>query len=306
MYTKRKIIEYIDRRYKDIKADIIANWNIKLPSTEKIDFDVLEEHQPTELIFDNGYFYKIDVTRFENKILFEFIYLGDFEGYYKDWSYKKFMNELKNVCEEFEYAHIYNFELSDEDPMWRSIFLSMMINSLEYKSFNEAYDKCTSICNALIEITEKRLQGIWWNKEFEKDEMLFCEMFLTPYFNTLGFEKVIFNHGNLEFGKDYVLITTNLFGDKEYIGVQVKAGNLSGKANGDINEIINQINLCFNVPYELKSAEKVYMSKVVIAISGRYTNNAKQIILNTLERYKMTNIIFLDNKDFASLNLSNN
>lgn len=33
----------------------------------------------------------------------------------------------------------------------------------------------------MINITEQRLSDNWWDLEFEKDEMLFCKVFLNEY-----------------------------------------------------------------------------------------------------------------------------
>ena len=86
-------------------------------------------------------------------------------------------------------------------------------------------------------------------------------------------------------------MTKDIFGRTEYYGVQAKAGNMSGTATSNINEIANQINTGFNVPYTLVSGEEVYISKMIIAISGKFTDNAQTIIQNVVDRYKFTNII---------------
>lgn len=54
---------------------------------------------------------------------------------------------------------------------------------------------------------ERKIKGCYWDRIFEVDEMAFCRLYLTPFFKKIGFEQVIFNHGNKEFGKDYILVT---------------------------------------------------------------------------------------------------
>ena len=125
-------------------------------------------------------------------------------------------------------------------------------------------------------------------------------MYLTPFFKKIGFEQVIFNHGNKEFGKDFILVTKNLFGIKEYYGVQAKAGSLSGTATSNITEITNQINMGFNVPYKMVSGEEVYITKMIVAISGNYTDNAQAIIQTSVDKYKFANIIFLSKKELEN------
>lgn len=300
MYNRNEIKKYNDLTYKkgcyDNFAYLTSNFDNDL-----IKFDEFLENYMTEVNYENDFFCIVDVYRFNHKLLLEFIKLGDEDGYYKEWSWKKFMVELKAVCDSIDYVYVSNYDLSDDDPINRAFFLSMLLDISEYKNFNEAYFECGNLCRNLINITEQRLQGIWWNSEFEKDEMLFCSGFLTPYFNKISFEKVIFNHGNREFGKDYVLVTTNMFGGKEYYGVQVKAGKISGSVNSDIQELINQINMAFTVPYKLIDGTNVYMAKVIIAISGNYSENAQEIILNQMDRYKLSNIIFLGKKELSSI-----
>ena len=75
------------------------------------------------------------------------------------------------------------------------------------------------------------------------------------------------HYGNKEFGKDFILVTNNLFGIKEYYGVQAKAGSLSGTATSNIMEITNQINMGFNVPYKMVSGEDVYITKMIVFLS---------------------------------------
>ncbi len=65
---------------------------------------------------------------------------------------------------------------------------------------------------------------------------------------SLWFKQVIFNHGNKELGKDYILVTKNIFDELEYYGVQAKAGDMRGTATFSITEISNQIESAFNIP----------------------------------------------------------
>lgn len=116
----------------------------------------------------------------------------------------------------------------------------------------------------------------------------------------MGFEQVIFNHGNKEFGKDYILTTKNIFGKTEYYGVQAKAGNMSGAATSNINEITNQINMGFNIPYKLVDGKEIYITKMIIAISGIFTDNAKMVIQSSVEKYKFANTIFLSKKELEN------
>lgn len=75
---------------------------------------------------------------------------------------------------------------------------------------------------------------------------------------------------------------------------------MSGSATSNIREIVNQIVTGFDVPYKLVSGEEIYVSKMIIAISGNFTDNAQTIIQNSIDRYKFTNTIFLSKKELEN------
>ncbi|MTI47667.1 MAG: hypothetical protein FH761_07480 [Firmicutes bacterium] len=302
MYSKEEIIKYDKMKYENHKEYGIALLAGDIRSEEEsIPFEEFDEDFITEVNYEDDYFFQLNVNRFGDKLLLEYIKLGDEDGFYKDWSYKKFMETLKEVCDSYDYVFVNNFDKSENDNLFRAFFLSMLVNIKDYKDFNAVFIECGSICKKLIDITEQRLKGIWWSSEYEKDEMLFCKTFLTPYFNSLRFDRVIFNHGNKEFGKDYLLESTNKFDHKEYYGVQVKAGKLSGAASIDIQEIVNQIDMAFEVPYKFNNGTEIYVSKVIIAISGNFTDNAKERIFRKVDRYKFSNLIFISKKELNSI-----
>ena len=297
---KDRIKEYCDKKYAGDNFISFLSWNDK---NEIIDFDEfmdLKDNEVVEVNYDDGFFYKLDVSKFDDKLLFEYIYLGDDVDYHKDWSYKKFMSTFKNVCEPIDDIYINNYN-DEEDREFRSFFLATIVDIKEYKNFNEAYNKMGERCEDLIRITENKLKGISWDEKYERDEKLFCEVFLTPFFKTYPFKSVRYTHGNKEFGKDYILEFDNIFGKKEFYGVQAKAGDISGGANALVQTIVSQINMAFSIPYQTLN-ENIYISKLIIATSGRITDNAKEIIKRQLEPYKFTNTIFMDKQMFISLN----
>jgi hypothetical protein len=61
-------------------------------------------------------------------------------------------------------------------------------------------------------------------------------------------------------------------------------GNISGKASGEIDTIIGQIDDAFSMPYyDISSRESRYISEFLIIISGRFTDNAKEKISKRLD-----------------------
>lgn len=245
-------------------------------------------------------FEQINSYRIGNTIFIELQKLGDYDGFYKDWSMKKYMQTMYEICNSMDDVLVSNYEYEDNDPMFRAFFIAFLFDIDEFKYYEEIYKYCHDFCNQLDTLVERKLKGCYWDKIFETDEIAFCRLYLTPFFKKMGFEQVIFNHGNKEFGKDYILVTKNIFGKMEYYGVQAKVGDLSGKATSNISEIEHQINMGFNVPYKTAEGEDVYISKMIIAISGNYTDNAQIIIQNSVDRYKFTNIIFLSKKELEN------
>lgn len=126
---------------------------------------------------------------------------------------------------------------------------------------------------------------------------------LIPLFRKLGFVNVKYNHGNREFGKDITFARRTEFDEYEYYGVQVKYGDVSGGVHGDINELIVQAKDAFSMPfYDVYSRNKVRVAKVIIAISGKFTMNAVEKIIEGIQDYPLkNNLIFLDKEKIENL-----
>lgn len=114
---------------------------------------------------------------------------------------------------------------------------------------------------------------------------------------------VKYNHGNKEYGKDVTFARRTEFDEYEYYGVQVKYGDVSGGASGDINELITQAKDAFSMPfYDVYSRNKVRVSKVIIAVSGKFTLNAVEKIIEGIQEHPLkNNLIFLDGEKIENL-----
>jgi len=131
-------------------------------------------------------------------------------------------------------------------------------------------------------------------EKFIKEEII-------PLLNNLGFERIRFNHGNREFGKDVVFSEIDRFGNRVYYGVQAKCGDISGGADSFINTISNEIDDAFDVPYystELK--EDCFLSRIFVICSGKYTSNAIEKISQKITKRK-SNVIFIDGERIKEL-----
>ncbi len=300
LFSKEDIERYSKQTYRCMdKCMIEICGNVDENDRCELITDFEEDAVYTGNCFD-GFFEQINSCRFGKKLFVEIQKLGDYDGFYKDWSMKKYMQTMYEICKDMDGVWVSNYEYVDDDPAFRAFFIAFLFDIEEFKFYEEVYKYCHEFCDQLDALTVRKISGCYWDRMFETDEMAFCKLYLTPFFKRIGFEQVIFNHGNHEFGKDYILVTKNIFGEMEYYGVQAKAGNLSGAATSNINEITNQINMSFSIPYKLVDGKEIYISKMIIAISGIYTDNAKTIIQSSIDRYKFTNTIFLSKKELEN------
>jgi hypothetical protein len=149
--------------------------------------------------------------------------------------------------------------------------------------------------NALVRNAEVALGGMRWKTEYETDESLFCTEVLLPLLRRMGFLSVRYSHGSREYGKDFTFSEMTPFGNLRHYGLQAKAGDISGKVNAAVDEVIGQLNDAFSMPYyELGSKEPRYISTFVVAISGRFAPNAKEKIAEKIPKGTIGSVYFLD------------
>lgn len=85
---------------------------------------------------------------------------------------------------------------------------------------------------------------------------------------------VLLTHGADEFGKDLVLISRDPISISAR-AVVVKCGKITGKANGPIDEIKSQVQMCLDHPYSGSGMTEVTISEVIVIVSGAISENAK-------------------------------
>ncbi|OYW11293.1 MAG: hypothetical protein B7Z55_19530 [Planctomycetales bacterium 12-60-4] len=92
------------------------------------------------------------------------------------------------------------------------------------------------------------------------------------------------------------------FGDLRHFGLQAKAGDISGGVNAAVDEIIGQVKDGFEMPYyELGSKDPRYVSVFIVAISGKFTSNAKEKIAEKIPKGLTGSIYFLDRESIIEL-----
>lgn len=174
----------------------------------------------------------------------------------------------------------------------------------EYKAMNISFE-LDSDCD--IEYVIDYMQCEWsFLSEYEMKELTqlnekdFTLQYVIPLLEKLGFMNVRYEHGVSEYGKDVIYQYMDNFKFPRYGAVQVKVGNISGRADGLLSIIIEQIRLAFDMPYrDMSSQSEVFISQVVVICSGTYTNNAKEIICRRLKGSR--NVICLDGQDIVRM-----
>lgn len=124
-----------------------------------------------------------------------------------------------------------------------------------------------------------------------------------PILRKLGFQNVKYNHGKTEFGRDVTFSRVTEFQDVEFWAAQAKYGDVAGGANAEIDYLLAQIDDAFRIPfYNLYTKQRQRIAKLVIIISGKFTENAIEKICEKIESSAVrNNIVFVDGEKLATL-----
>lgn len=76
----------------------------------------------------DGFFEQINSCRFGNTLFVEIQKLGDYDGFYKDWSMKKYMQTMYEICEDMDGVWVSNYEYVDDDPAFRAFFIACIFD----------------------------------------------------------------------------------------------------------------------------------------------------------------------------------
>jgi len=215
--------------------------------------------------------------------------------YRKYWDHKfgalQYVNAMKKAIDIRKESEK-DVEFIEIDDDGAHIFFRYNIFLFEDIPIDRAFQRFQEIVHEIEGHTERLLEREELSSEILNDEIKFTVEVLLPLFRNMGFIDVRYNHGKREFGKDVTFSEIDKFGIRRNYGMQVKVGDVSGEAGSDIDKIIAQIEDAFSMPYiDTTSREKRYISDLIIAISGRFTENAKDKIIEKINR---RNLYFLD------------
>lgn len=173
--------------------------------------------------------------------------------------------------------------------------------AIEYLTIGEFVQEGINILRRLEKLVSIDLKGFTWKDDYEKDEALFSKEIVLPLLRKMNSKKIYYSHGQDEYGKDFIFSEIDKFGNYINYGMQVKAGDINGKVNGQIDELIGQLDDAFKMPFKRANELPSFISFFYIVISGRFTENAKEKLKNKVSRQLIGSVYILDKERIMEL-----
>ncbi len=259
--------------------------------------DVLQLQIHSEDGFGTYFFHELVLSHHADGVALEFRCHTPNKYWEGRFGLATFLAAIRDQVPHFDNWEITQIELEDD---WKGITLRRLIakgDPLHASILNAATDIKHVLHTAAV-----ALSGLEWKEEYSADEDLFCRELLYPLLRRMGFLLVRYTHGKKEYGKDFTFSENTPFGTHSHYGLQAKAGNISGGVNAAIDELLGQIADAFAMPYyELGSKEPQYISTFVIAISGSFTENAREKIVEKMPKGVIGSVYFLDRERITEL-----
>jgi hypothetical protein len=285
--------------------DKFIRWEIELPELQELNFTIVDFHDDvivqTSSVdgFGSYLFYDLEFYKADNNI--EFVYRCHQPNKYWEgqWGLSTLLVTLADIAKDstdFE-VDLETLEIEDD---WKALEITFKIDS-DF-NFKDVIRKYSELLKEIVNRTELVLSGVVWKKEYETNEKLFCTDIIFPLLRKMDFIDVRFSHGTKEYGKDFTFSEITKFGNLRHYALQAKAGNMRGNVNSDIDEIIGQLDDAFSMPYnEISANETRYISTFIVAISGNFTENAKEKIAQKTPPSFKGSIYFLDKDKILEL-----
>jgi hypothetical protein len=250
---------------------------------------------------DDGFgtylFYDIDIMWHRNGVALDFNCHEPNKYWNGRFGLGTFLSAIQDQATFLDNLVVSHIELEDDH---KSISLGCVVFS-----GHRIYDSIMAVAdqlNHLVRLAEVALAGLIWKKEYETDEAAFCKEVLYPLLLRMKFCFVRYGHGTKEYGKDFTFSEPTRFGDFRHYGLQAKAGDVSGEVNSKVDELLGQAKDAFEMPYyELGSKDPRYISSYVIAVSGRFTENAREKIVEKIPKLLVGSVYFLDRQRIEEL-----
>jgi CheY-like chemotaxis protein len=136
--------------------------------------------------------------------------------------------------------------------------------------------------------------------EFAREDVF--QLFILEVFEELNYSGIRRTHGPGEMGRDIVCCEVNRLNRKEYVGVQIKLGDIHGSGGtSGITELWRQAMEAFASRVSFDEGER-YLDKFVIIASGRINESARAKLTEfTISGHSHRRIFFLDREELADL-----
>ena len=270
----RDIIEQLfELKASNIIEERFTTWNLSIPYTLK------DKNPLTSSIFN----YLLIEREMNNTITFSLSTLSIDDISFKKWNLKwSALKTMKKLYNELKKDNIYQLEEYYFDGELESFYIVFHSdeNAIIKETIKKVQKYISKVCDKILE----DFNSLYWEIEFEKNEEVFSKRFILPLLRRMKFTDVHYNHGRREYGKDFTFSEINKFGQVINHAIQVKKGDVSGRANSQIDELIAQIEDAFTMPYyPINSKEPKYITSFFIVISRYFTENAKEKIMHKVD-----------------------
>lgn len=280
-------------------------WEVELHELQSLNFtiDTFMEDLVVQTFSNDGFgthlFHDLEFFKSQNSIMFVLTCRQPNKYLEGQFGLSTLLVTLADLVKESPDFQLAPEALNIEDD-WKSLAITFTVDKdFEFKTVLEKYAK---LLLDLIKRTKLILSGMVWRKEYETDEKLFCTEILFPLLRKMDFIDVRFNHGVREYGKDFTFSEATKFGNLRHFAIQAKAGNLRGNVNSDLDEILGQLNDAFTMPYyEVSANESRVISTFIIAISGHFTENAKDKLIQKIPQSFKGCVYLLDRDKILEL-----
>lgn len=247
--------------------------------------------------FGTFLFHELDLTADQNGLALSFRCHTPNKYWEGQFGLATFLAAIRDQVAHHDNWKITQIELDDD---WKGITLERVIALSD--PLVGSIDVAAKDLKVLLHVAEVALSGLAWKDEYAKDEDLFCRELLYPLLRRMAFLFVRYTHGKKEYGKDFTFSEGTPFGHHRHYGLQAKAGDVSGAVNAAVDELLGQIADAFAMPYyELGSKDPRFISTFIIAISGKFTENAREKIVEKMPKGVIGSVYFLDRDRITEL-----
>jgi hypothetical protein len=222
---------------------------------------------------------------------------------YYDWNHKysvkTFGLKLIEVIKSWSAEGTVALDEGDNDRDGENFYVWYFVKIDENATLSEVISYDEKIEKILESQTEALLSKGELSQDILNNEVSFSLGVLLPLLRKMGYENPQYNHGPREFGKDIIFSDIDKLGIRRNFSLQVKVGDVSGEASGQLDKIIAQVDDALKMSYnDIYSQEKRFITDVLIVITGRFVGNAKDKIC---EKLKNNNVHFMDIDKIQSL-----